>query len=55
MQTQIATKITAFAAALMMNVLIVAGVGCLFNEQPRLNAGVTAPANAAAYVPGEVA
>ena len=51
MQTQIALKITAFAVAVMMNSLMVLGVGYVFNEQSRVRTEATASVDVAAQLP----
>ena len=55
MNTQIASKMTFFAAALIMNGLIVSGVGYLFNAEPHLQSSAAATATMAAHSAGEVA
>jgi hypothetical protein len=55
MNTQIASKMTFFAAALMMNGLIVAGVGYLFNAEPHLQSSAVATWTTSAHPAGEVA
>jgi hypothetical protein len=42
MYAQIASKITAFAMAIMLNSLTIVGVGYLFSEQPHVRAEATA-------------
>ena len=48
MNTQISTKLAALAVALMMNTLIIGGVGYLFNSQLQQHAAFTSVAHAAA-------
>lgn len=55
MSTQIASKITAFAVAVMMNSLMILGVGYVFNEQSHQRAEATASVDAAAQLPDEPA
>jgi hypothetical protein len=45
MTTQISTKLAALAVALMMNTLIIGGVGYLFNSQAQQHAAVTSLAH----------
>jgi hypothetical protein len=45
-----ASKITAFAVALMMNSLMILGVGYLFNEQSYVRAEATASVHAIAQL-----
>jgi hypothetical protein len=47
MNTQISTKLAALAVALMMNTLIIGGVGYLFNSQLHQHAAFTSVAHAA--------
>jgi hypothetical protein len=47
MTTQISTKLAALAVALMMNTLIIGGVGYLFNSQLPQHAAVTSLAHTA--------
>ena len=51
MNTQIALKITAFAVAVMMNSLMVLGVGYVFNEQSHVRTEATASVDVAARLP----
>jgi len=51
MHAQIASKITVFAAAVMLNGLMVLGVGYVFNQQSRGCAQAAASADAAAELP----
>jgi hypothetical protein len=51
MHTQIASKITAFAAAVMMNSLLILGVGYVFNEQSQVRAETSASVEAVAQLP----
>jgi hypothetical protein len=55
MHTQIASKITAFAVAVMMNSLMILGVGYVFNEQSHPRAAATAVVDAASQLPDEPA
>jgi hypothetical protein len=54
MHTQIASKITAFAVAVMMNSLLILGVGYVFNEQSHVRAEAIASADAASRLPDGV-
>jgi hypothetical protein len=51
MHTQIASKITAFAVAVLMNSLMILGVGYVFNEQSHVRTEATASVDAAAQLP----
>jgi hypothetical protein len=51
MHTQIPSKITAFAVAIMMNGLMILGVGHVFNEQAHVRAEATASADAVVQLP----
>ena len=51
MHTQIASKITAFAVAAVMNSLMILGVGYVFNEQSQPRAEATASVDVAAQLP----
>jgi hypothetical protein len=51
MHTQIASKITAFAVAVLMNSLMILGVGYVFNEQSHARTEATASVDAAAQLP----
>jgi hypothetical protein len=51
MHTQIASKITAFAVAVLMNGLMVLGVGYMFNEQSHVRTEATASVDVAARLP----
>jgi hypothetical protein len=51
MHTQIASKITAFAVAALMNSLMILGVGYVFNEQSHVRTEATASVDAAAQLP----
>ena len=51
MHTQIASKITAFAVAVLMNSLMILGVGYVFNEQSHVRTEATASVNAAGQLP----
>ena len=53
MNTQISSKITALAVALMMNSLILGGVAYLFNNQPHSHAVTMSRAQAMASAHGE--
>jgi len=55
MNTQLTFKITSFAAALVMNGLIVLGVGALFNAQPHQQLVVSASASTVVDSSHEVA
>jgi hypothetical protein len=45
MTTQISTKLAALAVALMMNTLIIGGIGYLFNSQVQQHTAVTSLAH----------
>jgi hypothetical protein len=51
MHTQIVSKITAFAVAIMMNGLMILGVGQVFNEQAHVRAEATASTDAVVQLP----
>jgi hypothetical protein len=55
MNTQITSKITALAVALMMNALIMVGVGYLFDGQSHPQASMIALASTAVQSAGEAA
>lgn len=48
MYAQIASKITAFAVAVMLNSLMILGVGYMFAEQSQVRAGASACGDAVA-------